>query len=357
MIPIASPRLGDEEISAAAEVMRSGMLAQGKITAAFEKDFASFCGASEGVAVNSGTAALHTALAGLGIGPGDEVIVPDFTFIATATTVSMCGAKPVMADVDPDYYTIDTKSLSSLVTDRTKAVIGVHLYGQPFDVDAVSEICDEHDLFLVEDCAQAHGATWHGRSVGSFGDAGCFSFYPTKNMTTGEGGMVTTSDSALATRMREFMNHGQSRKYLHTGPGYNYRMTDIAASIGRVQLGKLPLMNRRRQENASCLSRLIDVEGIRTPVVRENCGHVFHQYVLRLENMNREDLMAYLKEHEIGSAVHYPIPLHKQPVFSDQESLCPVSEKLSATVLSLPVHPGVSEADCRYIAETINEVA
>ncbi|KQC04664.1 MAG: aminotransferase DegT [Methanoculleus sp. SDB] len=360
MIPVARPLVGEEEIEAVAAVMRTGMLAQGEAVTAFEREFAQYCGAEHGIAVNSGTAALHAALASLGIGPGDDVIVPSFTFIATATSVSMTGARPIAVDIEPATFTIDPDAVTAAVTPDTRAVIGVHLFGHPFDLNSIGDICRDAGLYLIEDCAQAHGATWHGKRVGTFGDAGCFSFYPTKNMTTGEGGLVTTDDAALAASIRQFINHGQSDKYLHARLGYNYRMTNIGGAIGRVQLSRLGEMNRRRQENAAFLSAHLDVPGLATPSCRTEASHVYHQYVIRLTEsfpLSREAFMHYLLENGIGCAVHYPMPVHMQPLYRGTEHPpCPVSADCAESVLSLPVHPLVTQDDCRFICEKINEV-
>jgi len=362
MIPIARPLLGEEEAEAAARVVRSGMLASGPEVAAFESEFASFVGVEHAIACSNGTTALHAALLGAGIGPGDEVIVPSFTFIATATAVSMCGATPVFADVRPDLFTLDPEVLPPLATPRTKAVIGVHLFGQPFDIDPVREFCEARDLFLLEDAAQAHGAAYGGRQVGSLGDAGCFSFYPTKNMTTGEGGMVTTNDGALAERVHRLINHGQAEKYLHTDLGYNYRMTDIGAAIGRVQLGRLPEFNRRRQENAAYLTAGLDAPGVRPPATADDRTHVFHQYVVTIGDEclhSRDAFAARLRERGIGSAVHYPIPVHEQPLYRGAAApdACPTAADLARRVLSLPVHPGIGPAELEQVVEAANEAA
>jgi len=359
VIPVARPQLGDEEAEAAARVVRSGMLASGPEVAAFESEFAGFVGARHAIAVSNGTTALHAALLGCGIGAGDEVIVPSFTFIATATAVSICGARPVFADVRLDLFTLDPDRLRDLVTPRTRAVIGVHLFGQPFDVDPVREFCEARDLLLVEDAAQAHGAAYRGRQVGSLGDAGCFSFYPTKNMTTGEGGMVTTDDDVVAARIRRLINHGQAEKYLHTELGYNYRMTDIGAAIGRVQLRRLPGFNRRRQENADYLSAHLDAPGIVLPATGADRTHVFHQYVVTVGagcRLGREALAVRLREEGVGTAVHYPIPVHEQPVYrgTAPPSACPVAGRLARQVLSLPVHPGVGPAELERIVDAVN---
>lgn len=362
MIPVASPYIGEEEIAAVGDVIRSGILASGQDVLEFEKKFAAYCGCEYAVGTNSGTSALHAALLGAGIGAGDEVIVPSFTFIATATSVSMCGAKPVIVDVEDEYFTIDSDQILENITDKTKAVIGVHLFGQPFEIKSVQEICSDNNLHLVEDCAQAHGSLYQGRKVGSFGLCGCFSFYPTKNMTTGEGGMITSDITEYDAHLRRIINHGQSEKYLHTEIGYNFRMSNIDAAIGRVQLLKLDWMNARRVENARILTDGIDAEGIILPATRPDCFHVYHQYVVRIEEdfrLSRDELMKKLGEKGIGCAVHYPMPVHRQPVYSGSYANCcecPVSERLSKTVLSLPVHPGVTKEDCEYICDVINGI-
>ena len=360
-IPVARPVLGHEEIAAVTAVLESGMLASGSRVGEFEKAFARYCGVSHAVAVNNGTAALHAALLAAGVGPGDEVIVPAFTFYATASSVLMCGATPVFADVDDRSFTIVPEDIEKKITSRTKAVIAVHLFGLPFDVPAVQVICRRHNLLLIEDTAQAHGAVLNGKTVGSFGDLACFSFYATKNMITGEGGMVTTGDKALADRLRLVINHGQSEKYLHTCLGYNYRMTDISAAIGLSQLGKIEEFNESRRKNAAFLSSHIHAKGLVTPAELPGTKPVFHQYVVRVTKdfpMSRAAFMDYLKENNIGSAIHYPVPLHRQPVFDleNEPDPCPVSTRLAGEVLSLPVHPSLTKKELAYICETINRV-
>ena len=360
-IPVARPAIGQDEISAVTAVLESGMLAAGERVAEFEKKFADYCGATHAVAMNNGTAALHAALLAADIGPGDEVIVPSFTFFATASSVSMTGAKPVFADVDEKTFCIDPAEVENHITPKTKAVIGVHLFGQPFDVQGMKQVCESHNLTLIEDAAQAQGAMWNSEKAGAMGDMGCFSFYATKNMTTGEGGMVTTSDKALNERLRLIINHGQSEKYLHTRIGYNYRLTDVAAAIGLVQLKKLEKFNTRRRKNAEYFDSHISVKGILLPFVAPGMHHVYHQYVLRLTDefgMKRADFIEYLKAKGIGSAIHYPIPLHHQPVYAraNEPDSCPVSTSLASSVLSIPVHPLLDQKELSYICDVINRV-
>ncbi|MEM2124278.1 MAG: DegT/DnrJ/EryC1/StrS family aminotransferase, partial [Methanolinea sp.] len=282
MIPVAAPCLGAEEEQAVVRVLRSGMLARGPEVAAFEEEFARYCGTEYAVATSSGTAALHVTLQALGIGAGCEVIVPSFTFFATASAVCMCGARPRFADIDRETFTLSVESVLDLLSPRTRAVIGVHLFGHPCDANPLREICSDEGIPFVEDAAQAHGAEYHGRKAGSLGIAGCFSFYPTKNMTTGEGGMVTTDDPALARRIRVLIDHGQERKYVHATLGYNYRMTDLAAAIGREQLKKLDGFIRQRRENAEYYTSRLARAGIACPVTAPGVTHVFHQYVVRV---------------------------------------------------------------------------
>jgi len=360
MIPIAKPSIGNEEALAAADVIRSGMLASGEEVARFEGQFAKFIGSNHGVATNSGTSALHAALLAAGISNGDEVIVPAFTFIATATVVSMCRATPVIADIEEGYYCLNPESVLEQITQKTRAIIPVHLFGQPCEMDALCQICDDHNLILIEDCAQAHDAGYHGSSVGTFGLSGCFSFYPTKNMTTGEGGMVTTDDTKNAEHIRQLINHGQASKYCHTEIGFNYRMTNISATIGRIQLQKLPEFNRMRQENAAFYQSHITREGIALPAIRPGGKHVFHQYAIRVLpecDISRDHLIQVLTKAGIGTAIHYPTPIHEQPVYQGiiKGSDSTVSTYLAREILSIPIWPGLSTDELSYICKTINE--
>jgi len=360
-IPVARPAIGQDEISAVTAVLESGMLASGERVLEFEKKFADYCGTTHAVAINNGTAALHAALLAADIGSGDEVVVPSFSFIATASAVSMTGAKPIFVDVNEQTFGIDPAQVEGSVTPKTKAVIGVHLFGQPFDVPGIQQVCESHNLTLIEDAAQAHGAMYNGEKTGGFGQFGCFSFYATKNMTTGEGGMVTTSDKAYNERLRLLINHGQSEKYLHTRLGYNYRMTDVAAAIGLVQLKKLEKFNMRRRKNAEYYDTHISVKGLVTPAVAQGMHHVYHQYVIRLTDefpLKRADFMEYLKVKGIGTAVHYPIPIHHQPVYAraNEPDSCPISTSLATSVLSIPVHPLLDQKELAYICDAINRV-
>jgi perosamine synthetase len=349
VIALSRPALGDEEVAAVTRVLRSGMLAQGPEVAAFEAEFAAHVGAGvHAIAVANGTMALQLALMALGVGPGDEVIVPSFTFIATANAVRGLGAVPVFADVEPDTYTMDAAAASAVVTPRTVAIMPVHLYGQLADMPALAALAERHGLALVEDAAQAHGASLQGRRAGSFA-VGCFSFYPTKNMTTGEGGMVTTTDAALAERMRLLRNHGMRGRYDYEVFGTNLRMTDIAAAIGRVQLGRLDAWNAARQRNAAWLDA--HLRGVATPVVREGAVHVYHQYTVRTPE--RDALTERLRAHDVGFGVYYPVPVHRTAPYCAETSL-PVTERLAGEVLSLPVRPDLSGEELARIAEAVN---
>ena len=358
-IPIARPVIGDAEISAATDVLKSGMLAQGESVRLFEEEFSEYLGVKHAIAVSNGTVALDLALRALKLPSGSEVISPAFTFIATANCALYQGLRPVFADVDPRTFNIDPEDLQKRITSRTHAVIGVHLYGQPFDVRAVQEICRDRGIALIEDCAQAHGAEFQGRKAGSFA-TGCFSFYPTKNMTTGEGGMVTTNDDAQAERLRLLRSHGDTGKYNHVSLGYNYRMMNLQGAIGRVQLARLEQFTARRIANAAVLSSEIRARGLTTPFQSEGVRHVYHQYVLRVEDdapAGREKLMQFLQSKGIGSAVHYPRAVYEQPLYQElgyEKGICPASEDVARRVLSLPVHPSLSESDTHYIAQTIN---
>jgi len=358
MIPIAKPIIDEDVIDPIREIIKSGNLAQGRHVKQFEETFASFIGAKYAIATTSGTNALQLALLSAGIGGGDEVITTPFSFIASATAILQCGASPVFADIDPVTFNIDPGDIESRITSRTRAIIGVHLYGQMFDVGAVQDICQRHRLIMIEDACQAHGARFNRSLAGSYG-IGCFSFYPTKNMTTGEGGMVTTSDEGVATRCRLLRNHGQAERYCHTMLGYNARMTEIAAVIGISQLKKLESFNEARIKNANFLSDVVSsIKGLIPPHILPDHRHVFHQYTIRVTSdykMSRDELKKYLECNGIGCGVHYPVPIHLQPMFDkpDCKLSYPRAEQAAREVLSLPVHPSLTTQDINTIAEVL----
>jgi len=364
MIPIAKPLIGEDEIFAVSEVLESGMLAQGRAVDAFERAFAEYIGVKHAIATSNGTTALDVSLKSLRIEEGDEVIVPSFTFIASANSILFQGAKPLFVDVDDATFNINPDDLLEKITPRTRAVMGVHLFGHPFDCNVIQEICNDHNLYLIEDAAQAHGAIYDGKKVGGFGDLGCFSFYATKNMTTGEGGMITTDDEKFAQLCRLIRSHGEGEKYRHTMLGYNYRMMDIQAAIGLVQLKRLEKFNVLRIKNAEYFDQHLKQKGLKTPSKRDGVRHVYHQYAVTIEDsfpIVRDALIDYLKERGIGSAVHYPLPIHRQPLYQDlgyreEDVHCPVSLELSQKILSLPIHPSVGDQDLRYIVDTINRI-
>ncbi len=353
MINISQPLIGPEEREAVDRVLESGQLAQGPQVAAFERAFADYVGVREAVAVSSGTEAIRLALLAAGVGPNSEVIVPAFTFVATATAVIMCGATPVVVDVDEATFCMDPGRAEAAVTERTKAVMPVHLYGHPADIGPLTDLCGERGLSLVEDACQAHGALYRGSRVGSMGELGTFSFYPTKNMTTGEGGAVTTDDAELAERLRLLRQHGLAGPYQYRMLGYNSRMTEIEAAIGLVQLGKLEGFNTARRLNASMLTDLLE-DMVGTPSVAPWAEHVFHQYTVRADR--RDALWDHMKRSGVGCGVYYPHPLTEVPILEGRVEVpaqVPVAQRLSREVLSLPVHPGLTSQDIETVAMSV----
>ncbi len=352
-IPIAGPKFDDAEKKAVAEVLDSGIIAQGPKVLEFEKMFAEYVGTNHAIATSSGTTAIHLSLLALGIGSGDEIITTPFTFIATATPILFCGAKPVFVDIDPKTFNIDPGKIEAAITENTKAILPVHLFGQPSIMKPIEEIAEAHDLFLIEDACQAHGAKYHGQFVGSIGDCGCFSFYPTKNMTTSEGGIITTNDSELAERLTLLRNHGQLQRYNYNMIGYNFRMTDISAAIGIVQMSKLEKFIEKRIENATKLTQ--GLEGIvEVPFIAPDVRHVFNLYTIK--QSLRDGLKEALEKDGIGSGIYYPKPLHEFPVFKDYIAdgfSALVSEEVSREVLSLPVHPTISDEDIDRIIDAV----
>ncbi len=358
-ISIANVELSDDEIQAVVEVLKSGRLRQGEKTREFEEKFAEKVGSKYAIAVSSGTAALHIAYLLL-LEEGDEVLVPSFSHISTASMICFAKCKPIFCDLDSRTFTLDLESARKRLTDRTRAAVPVHLFGNACDMDGVISFARGHDLKIIWDAAQAHGTKYKGRDVGGFDDLVCYSFYPTKNMTTGEGGMITTNDSDLYERCKLLRSHGQTKKYYHPTLGLNYRMTDIEAAIGIEQLKKLDEFVRKRRQNAEYLTRgLSEIEGILPPSVEENVEHSYHQYTILLDldklGCTRDEFVEVLGEEGIGAGVHYPRPLHKQPVFENMlgDVSLPVSEDISRRILSLPVYPGLSEQDLEKIVRGV----
>jgi len=354
MIPIAKPLIGEEEKSAVMRVLDSGMLASGPRTEEFEKKFAEYVGTKHAIATTSGTTALHLGLLALGITHGNEVILPAFSFIATANVALFCDAIPVFCDVDPKTFNLDPQKIEKLITKKTKAIMPVHLYGQSADMKPIQEIAQKHDIHVIGDACQAHGAAYDGKMVGSFGDVECFSFYPTKNMTTGEGGMVTTNNDEVAELMISLRNHGREKTkwgYEHGRLGYNYRMTDIGAAIGLEQLKKLPKNIQMRQKNAAYFDSHLN--SMETPYVLPGAKHAYHQYTVK--SKNRDTLIQNLKKNEIGFGIYYPQPLHSYKHLKKYgHKDLKISEKLGTEVVSLPVHPGLTNEELVKVVEVVN---
>lgn len=361
MIPYAKPLIGEEEKKRVLEVMDSGMIASGPVTAQFEKEFSAYLGAEYGIATSNGTTALHVALLAAGVQPGDKVLTTPFTFIASGNSILYCDAKPVFVDIDPNTFLIDPEKVKEALEKdpEIKALLIVHLYGLSCDMDRIMPLVEKHNLILIEDCAQSHGAEYKGKKTGSFGQAAAFSFYPTKNMTTGEGGMVVTSREDIAAKARQIINHGRSGRYFHDMLGYNYRMTDIAAAIGSVQLGKLDGFNAKRVANARYLSeKLQGLTWLQTPYVPEQCSHVYHQYTVKVEK--RDAFAQWLQEKGIGNSIVYPIPIHQQPFYQEivgKELVLPRAEEVAEQVISLPIHPALTLEQLEEMVTTIKSFA
>ncbi|RKS71476.1 dTDP-4-amino-4,6-dideoxygalactose transaminase [Motilibacter peucedani] len=354
MIPAARPIIGDEERAAVDRVLASGALAQGTEVAAFEQEFGEqVVGGRHCVAVNSGTSGQHLGLLAAGVGPGDEVIVPSFTFAATANSVALTGATPVFADIEPQHFCLDPAAVEAAVTPRTKGVMPVHLYGHPADMTRLGAIAEQHGLQVYEDAAQAHAAAWDGAPVGSFGTFAMFSLYPTKNMTSGEGGMVSC-EGDVERRVRLLRNQGMDKQYENELVGLNNRMTNIHAAIGRVQLTKLAGWTAQRQANAAFFDA--HLEGVTTPPVAPQATHVYHQYTIRVEGDRDRFATALREEHGVGCGVYYPIPNHRLPSFALDLDL-PETERAAREVLSIPVHPSLTQADLETIVTAVNACA
>lgn len=358
-INMADTRLSEEEFAAAVEVLKSGFLRQGPQVAAFEKAFGEFTGGKFAVASSSGTSALHLAYLTF-LKPGDEVLVPAFTFFATASAVSLAGGKPVFCDVDPETYTLDVADAASKITSRTRALGPVHLFGNAAAVERIQTLARKHNLKIVWDAAQAHGTRYGGQDIGALGDFVCYSFYPTKNLFVGEGGMTLTDDPEAAELMKLYRSHGQGQKYRHTLIGYNYRMTDVEGAIGLAQMARLPRMLETRRKNAALLNaELSRIDGLALQRIEDNSVHSYHQYCFTVDperlGMDRDALRERLQQAGVMTGVHYPLGLHEQPVFQQLfgEISLPVTEDLRNRIMAIPIHHGLSEEDAAYIISAI----
>jgi dTDP-4-amino-4,6-dideoxygalactose transaminase len=357
MIYMAKPQIGDEEKQAVMEVLDSGIIAQGPRVKAFEEGFAEMCGTKYAIATSSGTTALHVALLANGIGAGDEVITSAFTFIASANSILFTGARPVFVDIDPRTFNLNADLIEAAVTPRTKAIMPVHLYGLACNMDPILRVAEKHGLKIIEDACQSHGAEYKNGKVGSFG-TGAFSLYPTKNITSGEGGMITTNNPAIDEKCRVLRQHGMRRRYYHDELGYNFRMTDIHAAIGLAQLKKLGKFNAQRQANAKMLSE--NLKGVVVPHIPDGQIHVFHQYTVRVSDGKRDALRTYLQENGVSSEVYYPVPIHQQSFYMSElgyKDSLPQTEDAASEVLSLPVHTGLTASDLETIVATVNDFA
>ena len=355
MIHLGKPQIGVREKVAVWRQLSSGQLSQGAKVSVFEDKFSNFSGAKHVIAVNSGTSALHIGNLALGLGPGDEVILPSFTFAASANSVALTGATPIFCDVDPIFFTLDVEKARSLITKKTKAIMAVHLYGQMADMVGLQALAKEFNLSIIEDAAQAHGAELNGTAAGKWGKFGAFSFYPTKNMTTGEGGAITTDLPELDRMSRLLRNQGMIERYKNEVVGLNNRMTELAAAIGIVQLERLPKFTKIRIRNANLLSALMgDLKGIRVPKVRSGSTHVFHQYTILVES-DRDGFSKELEKLNIQSSVYYPEAVHRLPAYAQSQSL-PVTESLNSRCLSIPVHPKLTIRNIHRLADAVRKV-
>ncbi|MCL2144153.1 MAG: DegT/DnrJ/EryC1/StrS family aminotransferase [Endomicrobia bacterium] len=359
MINIAYPVIGKRERQLINEVLDSGMLASGKYVERFERSFAEYSGAKFGIATANGTTSLHAALLMCGVKPGDKVVTTPFSFIATANSILFCGAKPVFADIDPLTYNINPAELEKILKKEknVKAVLIVHLYGLMCDMAAILKLRKKYNFKIIEDACQAHGAEFKGKKSGSLGDAAAFSFYATKNMMTGEGGITLTNDSKMDAYARQLINHGREGHSTHTVLGYNYRLTNIAAAIGIAQLEQLEDWTKKRISNAQKYNKAFEgLDFIKTPAVPKNHRHVFHQYTLRVKDSEREKFIKYLRDNGVGCGIYYDTAMYRQPLYKKlgyKAGLCPEAEKAAKEVVSIPVHPSLSKSDTDKVIKII----
>ena len=355
-IPLAKMYIDNEIEEAVIHVLRSGIYVNGEFNKQFEQKFADFCSTKFAVTTNSGTSALFLALMALGIGKGDEVIVPSHTYIASVSSILHLNAIPIFVDIDPKTFNIDVKKIENVITKRTKAIIPVHLYGHPAEMDRIMEIAEHYDLKIIEDACQAHGTEYKGKKVGTLGDIGCFSFYPSKNMTvSGDGGMVTTNNEELALKISMLRDQGVKEKYLHELLGFNFRLSELHATIGIHQLKHLPLWIEQRRKIATQYNEFLeDIKQVVTPIEYEHVKHVYHLYVIRTKQ--RDKLRNYLHEHGISTGIHYPIPVHKQPCITriiNNKYILKETEKCVEEILSLPIYPQLEKKKIEYISKKI----
>jgi dTDP-4-amino-4,6-dideoxygalactose transaminase len=345
---------------AIARVLDGGRYILGEESRLFEREFAAYVGVGHAIGVGSGTEALHVALAALGVGSGDEVITVSHTAVATVAAIELAGATPVLVDIDPAYYTIDPERLELAITPRTKAIIAVHLYGQPADLGEIMAIARRHDIRVIEDCAQAHGARYGERVVGSLGDVACFSFYPTKNLgALGDGGLVATDDAELANRARLTREYGWKERYISQIAGWNSRLDELQAAVLRVKLRALDADNARRVALAKGYDQMLSDAGVELPVRRSGATHAFHLYVVR--SPRRDALQEFLRSRDVGALVHYPVPIHLQPAYRDSlrihEGALPETERAASQVLSLPMYPELTTDRQAHVAAAVKAFA
>jgi len=364
IIQVNMPQIGREEINMVTKVLKSrvltGRLGSGPMVARFEKDFAKFVRAKHAIAVNTGTAALHLALWAAGVKTNDEVIVPSFTFISSAESVALTGARPVFVDVDPKSYNIDPKKIEAAITEKTMAIMPVDLYGLSAEIDKMKEIAEKHNLAVIEDAAQAHGASYKGKPPGYYADMACWSFYASKNMTTGEGGMITTNNDKHAKLLRAMRSHGETQEYVSSMLGLNYRMPEIEAAIGIAQLKKLPTFIEKRRRNARLLTeRLVGTKQLVLPTEPKGYKHSWYLYTVRIRKGDaevRDKIVEDLRKHGVSASVYYHTPIHLMPYYQQfGKYRLPTTERIAQQVFSLPIHPGVTTKETDYIAKTIKQ--
>lgn len=354
MIPISAPIISESAIQSVIEILKKGELTSGKYVSEFEIQFSKYVNSRNCVAVNSGTSALHLMLLAHNIGPGDEVIVPSFSFAATANAVALTGATPIFCDIDLVSFCISPQSILENISSKTRAVMPVHLYGHPADMDSIKKICEKFQLLLFEDCAQAHLAQYNKQYVGTFGESSAFSFYSTKNMTTGEGGIIVSENLEIIRKMKLLRNQGQIVKYQNEIVGYNNRMSDINAVIGLDQINKIENWTRLRQRNANFFNE--NLKNVIKPIKKSNIEHVYHQYTIRVPDLNRDKFASRLRDLGVGTGIYYPTPIHKLKSFNLNLEL--INTNIAANeVISIPVHQNLTEMDLEHIVESVNSAA